>query len=96
MSLKYCQCVVANLSHVLTRIVYVPVFATIHIRNRSNEGAWGAASSSRLVKLVRGDVYLADDMAMVCMVQCYHVLVACGTTDVFSFLNSFLSIPVCW
>ena len=66
-----------HLPHVLARVVHVSVFAAVNIRNRSNECGGGTASTSRLVELVRRDVYLTDDVTVVGMVQSYHVLVAC-------------------
>ena len=45
-------------------------------------GAGRTASSTWLVELVRRDVNLTDDMAMVSMIQRYHILVAYGIFSV--------------
>ena len=61
-------------SHVLARVVLVPVLPSVHVRDGRHPGPLRPASAAWLVELVRRHGDLTEDVAVVGVVQGDHVL----------------------
>ena len=61
-------------SHVLAGVVLVPVLPSVHVRDGRHPGPLRPASTAGLVELVRRHCDLTEDVAVVRVVQGYHIL----------------------